>query len=581
MEITPDDLAGAVALNDVVTRYIATHESEVTDTLHRVSTGELDMVETLSDTEKDIARRLFAWMVEVGPANAWAVLGAAATAAASLLVDDEGHGVSPAFLVEAALRAARDAYMALDPEFGTRPPFSDIEGILREASEGYERHGLLGLALIMVSYIFYESFHYPQPETGVYDIADNTFDKVKWVYRYWYNQLEVAERGSGLEAFFRAQILGNPFGIDDSAIGPVQRLSLSCAGDLLAVDRLTEANTAHLFDDIVDFYSSADIVSANLESTVYEGAIPGRDEDPGKPYRMNTSRAMFDKFRDEAGINYFSTATNHANDWGTEGLLGTLDVLRESGAYHSGTADSEEQQEGVVVVEQNGIKVALLSYTFDLNGRAVPADMPYLVNEVRFNDVNPAPDYSLIQRQITAARDKGAEFIVAYCHWGWEFEMYPHVNITEAAHDIVALGVDVILGNHPHVSQPAQVIERGSGQPNALVFYAFGDFVSYHPQSRNSKLAYAVKFDIAKVQTASRTYVSWDHLDALPMYIVNAHLGGDSYDCRIVKFESVLADPDDYGLTDWEKSELPHLRDVVWDQILSPLSHIPAGGWSD
>ena len=484
-------------------------------------------------------------------------------------------------LLVAAIRKQFAEHLATDPGDGLSDPrIDELIDILGEAKRGYSHH-LSGLAVITASYVFYEDFHYPQPETGIYDIAHSAADKLKWVYRYWFNQLEVAQRGSGLEEFFRGQVLQNHVAMDTSPVESVSRVSLSCAGDLLAVDVLTPENTGRLFEDIADFYSSADIVSANLESTVYSAQAPGRNGDEAsQPFKMNTSPEMFDKFRNDAGINFFSTATNHSNDWGTDGILATLDVLDASGAQYSGTARDPAGQDDVVVVDRNGIKIGLLTFTFDLNGRPLPQGQKHLVNEVRFNDAKPGPDYSLVESQVAAAKAKGAEFIVAYCHWGWEFEKYPHPNITEAAHEVVDRGVDVILGNHPHVPQPAQTIDRGPDRPRALVTYAFGDFVSYHPESRNSKLTYAIKFDIVKVVTASRTYISWDHVETLPLYIVNALLGGDRFDCRIVQFHKVLQDPDAFGLTDREKSELPHLHDVVWNGILSPLSDIPAGGWS-
>ncbi|XP_047985841.1 PGA biosynthesis protein CapA-like [Leguminivora glycinivorella] len=347
-------------------------------------------------------------------------------------------------------------------------------------------------------------------------------------------------------------------------------LSLSCGGDLLAVDVLTPKNTTRLFDDITDFYSSADIVSANLESTIDDDAPFGRIPVKGMPFKMNTHKAMFDKFRNDAKINFFSTATNHAMDLGEDGVLKTLSVLKKSGAYHSGTAASKVEQEDIVVIEKNGLKVALLAFTFDLNGYKVPANAPYVVNVVRFNDVCPCPDYSLIEDQVAIAKAKGADHIVAYCHWGWEFEMYPHVNIVKAAHKVIECGVDTILGNHPHVSQPAEIIERPN-MPPALVIYAFGDFVSYHPESRNSKLSYLVKFDIVSYFGAKAAVTN---VKALPIYIVNAHLGGDRYDCRIVKFENVLNNPDGYWLTELERNQLPHLRDKVWNEILSPLAAV-------
>lgn len=520
------------------------HEAETIETLRLVADGELEMVETLTPEEEVYARALFGWIASQGPKRVFKKL--------------QPVLANPAHLLEAEILLSA---IIGDPGFAVIPP---------ELKDPINQRTLLRLAVLLMSYICYDQFHYPQPETGVYDISDNPFEKVKWVYRYWLNQLEVAEEGSGLEAFFAAQSLTrltrDAPAQDSDAIVPVFRtVSLSCAGDLLAVDVLTPKNTKHLFDDITDFYSTADIVSANLESTVDEREFIGRYQAPGEPAQMNTSEEMFDKFRHDAKINFFSTATNHALDWGESGVQATLDVLRRSGARYSGTANSQAEQDDVVIVTKNGLRIALLCYTFDLNGHDPDANKSYLANVVRFNDVD--PDYSLIKQQVATAKAKGADWIVAYCHWGWEFEMYPHGNIVEAAHRVIECGVDTILGNHAHVSQPAQLIPR-PGKQDALVIYAFGDFVSFHPDSRNSKLAYIIKFNIGKLFDEAYVY----GIEALPIYIVNEKLGEDSYNCRIVKFAKVLEDPDRYGLTELEKRQLPHLNDKVWGEILSPLS---------
>ncbi|MCD6438034.1 CapA family protein [Vreelandella alkaliphila] len=533
--------------------YIGENKEEVTATLQSVASGELEMPETISPEEENHFRALCGWIVSIGLEQFLAI--------AQPVLND------PSILTRG---------ITLDdiPEMEIIKRL-DLVNRLKQ----FNGRTLTRQAVLLTSYIFYDEFHYPQPETGEYDIAGNDFDKLKWLYRYWFNQLEVAEQGAGLEDFFASQYLDIFKLVDSDTRVPVsQYTSISCAGDLLAVDVLTPENTPHLFDEITDFYSTADIVSANLESTVDErrpiGRYNGDDgENAGQPAQMNTSQAMFDKFRNEAKINYFSTATNHAMDWGVSGVEETLEVLKASGAYFSGTSESQAEQDDVVIIEKNGIKVAMLAYTFDLNGyeKEIPADMPYLVNVVRFNDAKPKPNYSLIEKQVAAAKAKGADWIIAYCHWGWEFEMYPHENIREAAHKVIDCGVDTILGNHAHVSQPAELIPR-EGKQDALVVYAFGDFVSYHPESRNSKLSYIVKFNIVKLSGIGMGSVSLTNLQALPIYIVNQHLSGKRYDCRIVKLDDVLRNPDGYGLTELEKRQLPHLEERVWKDILSPLS---------
>jgi len=525
-----------------ITTRLERHENEIVIALRRAAKDELNISEALSPEEEKYARAIFDWVAEVGPQKVWEkiqpILANPDAFNEELFFDDD---IDPGWSV-----SIRDLLKAADKRLLTK------------------------MAVLLMSYIFYDQFHYPQPETGVYDISNSPFEKIKWVYRYWFNQLEVAEKGSGLEKHFASQDLNvlNELPTDSEGKVPVFRsVSISCAGDLLAVDVLTPKNTPHLFDAITDFYSTADIVSANLESTVDKDRPIGRTQEKGQPAKMNTSQAMFDKFCDKAKLDFFSTATNHAMDWGEQGILSTLNVLKKSGTQYSGTAASQAEQDKIVIFDKNGIKIALLAYTFDLNGYKRPADKPYLANEVRFNDVSPAPDYSLIKKQVAAAKEMGAEWIIAYCHWGWEFEMYPHVNIVKAAHAVIDCGVDTILGNHPHVSQPAELIPR-DGKQDALVIYAFGDFVSYHPESRNSKLAYTVKFNIGKILNSAFLY----GLEALPIYIVNEKLANGDFNCRIVKFFDVLKDPDAYGLTELEKSQLPHLRDKVWGGILSPLS---------
>ncbi|WP_027965648.1 CapA family protein [Halomonas halocynthiae] len=524
------------------------HENEIINILSDVANGKLHMTETISAKEAKNIQALSGWVANTRPINVLAM--------AQSLLEQPGT-IRGDNIIEVIYN---------DPRFAANPP---------PLGETISSLSLARLTILLVSYIFYEEFHYPQPETGMYNISGNSFQKLKWLYRYWFNQLETAEKNSEIEEILSSQTLNLPY---DKKNNSTSSVCISCAGDLLAVDILTPENTTHLFDEIKDFYSNADIVSANLESTVDESKDLGRTQDFGKPAKMNTSKAMFHKFRDEAKINYFSTATNHAMDWGVSGVDETLAILKNSGADYSGTTKSNakegKERDGFTIIEKNGIKIAMLAYTFDLNGyeEDIPDEMPYLVNVIRFNDTNPKPDYSLIKQQVVAAKVKGADWIIAYCHWGWEFEMYPHKNIREAANKVVKCGVDTIIGNHAHVSQPAELIPRKNKQ-DALVVYALGDFVSYHPESRNSKLAYTIKFDIKKNSDEEKgCYLA--NLQTLPIYLINAQREEGGYDCRIVKFDNVIKNPDKYNLSKLEISQLPHLKNNVWNGILAPLSRL-------
>lgn len=550
MKLNPNTAAGVKQVLKKLAVHVTADREDIAATLRSVSTGEMELVEILSPDEEEYARKLFGWVAAAQHDKLAGALESVIAKAVNQDGDTPLHTVAVPTdehaLLEGLLREASAAGVPL-------PPQADMN-----------KHFLTRIGILLLSYIFYEDFHFPQTGTGVYNIARDMFEKVKWAYRYWFNQLEVAAQQSGLEEFFAGQDLHFAPGR-----GVERRVSISCAGDLLAVDVLVPENTPNLFDGIADFYSTADIVSANLESTVDKDSPIGRHQAPGEPARMNTSEGMFRRFVEDGKINFFSSATNHSLDWDEKGVLATLDVLQKSGARFSGTAASQEEQDDVVVVEKNGIKLGFLTYTFDLNGFQLPPDKPYLVNEVRFNDINPGPDLALVKRQVAAAKAKGAEYIIAWCHWGWEFELYPHPNVVKVANEIIDAGVDTILGNHPHVSQPMQRVKR-EGRPDGLIVYAFGDFVSYHPESRNSKLAYSVKFDIVQHKSDDGPVTSLANLKMLPMYIVNAPREDGSYDCRIVKFDDVLDNSDRYGLTELEKSQLTHLNDRVLHGILVP-----------
>lgn len=418
------------------------------------------------------------------------------------------------------------------------------------------------------SVIFWNQFRYPQPIKGRYDIANNKFEKIKWAYKCWIKQTEVAEKNSGIENYFSNQDLNFKF-LDQFV--EESNITLSAGGDLMAVDAISYESTPHLFDGIKDFYLTADIVCANLESTVYEKAPLGRNQVPDMPAKMNTSDLMLDRFiKNGEGINYFSTANNHCYDYGEEGLIATINILNSRNCHYSGTNITPEDQEDVLIIEKDGIKVAMLSYTFDMNGNHY--EKKHLINEVRFNDEN--VDISLVKKHVALARKRGADIIVASCHWGWEFEMYPHKNIIDVAHLLADEGIDVILGSHPHVAQPMERYEsiRGIQVRQCLIIYSLGDFVSYHPLSKNSKITYTVKFKISKGLLNNEYITQINELEILPVYILADEKSNDIYDFRLLEFKEVLNNPRNYGLTDDERNDLDRLDKQVLKKILLPAN---------
>ena len=421
-------------------------------------------------------------------------------------------------------------------------------------------------------------FCQPHPCPGVYSSRE---DEEFWCYKCWGHALEQPMPGSNLAEFFRQQDLQFPL---PAGFREERRITVSHGSDCMAVDCICDAYTPHLFDSIADFYLTTDLPTANLESTVYPAAPFGRNQPkvlPGQTRtdcnpRMNTSAGMLDRFVN-AGIRYFSTANNHCYDYDEAGLLATLDELDRRGAAHSGTNRSPQEQTQALVLDVGSVRVAELSATFDLNDRAY--EKKWLLNEVRFNDT--PCDFTLIEQLIASAKAQKADIITLHAHWGWEFELYPHPKTVEYAHKLAEMGVDVIVGTHPHVSQPMEkyTYTQNGEQRSCLIFYSLGDFVSFHPQSRDSRITYVPRYTLAKGELDGRPRTFVTGLQILPVYILTAADAEENYDVRLLRFSDVLADRPDadgayrYPLCEWERADLPRLHEKILHGILLPADH--------
>lgn len=420
----------------------------------------------------------------------------------------------------------------------------------------------------------YRYFHYPHAESGPYKVFGNGADKLDsllWAYKCWIHQMETVEPGSYLDEYLAGQKLHF-----DAPDGFVEKSSytLATCGDLMAVDCMSYEYTEHLFDEVRDFLFDADISCANLESTIYDKAPLGRNQSEFVPARMNTSVQMFERFWDGGhGINFFATANNHTWDYKADGVKATLDVLDRYGAYHAGSYRTPEEQSQILMIEKNGIKTAMLNWTFDLNGYKLDPNQTFYVNEVRFNDKD--TDMTLCHKQIKQAREQGADLIIATIHWGWEFEMYPHQKTVDIAHELIEAGVDVILGGHPHVPQPMERYEcQVDGQTKkGLIIYSLGDFVTYHPLTRDSKLTYLVRFKVAKGERNGKPATLVRDLKVMPVYIMCSEKANGNYDCRLVRFYNILADQLEgtrrhYSLDPEKRRDLPRLERLLYKIVL-------------
>jgi len=220
---------------------------------------------------------------------------------------------------------------------------------------------------------------------------------------------------------------------------------------------------------IRDIVSSADIAAVNLE-TVLSGKPPYK----GFP-RFNTPDSIADALK-SAGFDVIATANNHSLDQGREAYKRSSSYLRGLGFNVIGTS-STEQEPKYALVESNGIKVGFVNFANTTNLGYPIYTEPYL-NCMVHKDGGYEAGYAAMSEEIKALRGMGAEFVVAFMHWGAQYELKNNKLQRNEAEHIADLGVDLIIGNHPHVLQNVDEYTSPVTGKNVLIYYSIGNFVS-------------------------------------------------------------------------------------------------------
>lgn len=217
------------------------------------------------------------------------------------------------------------------------------------------------------------------------------------------------------------------------------------------------------FSYITPYLKKADFVVGNLETT-----LTGKEYGGYSGYPLFNSPPELAGVLKKSGFDLLITANNHSLDRGPAGITNTIHNLEEAGLNFVGTARSLEERKRGYLLTRNGIKVAFFAYTYGTNGLPVPPGQDYAVS---------LTDEQCMREDIFRAKNiDGADIVVFYMHWGNEYQRIPSDQQRELARKLIDLGVNVIIGSHPHVVQPAEIMktEKGAG----LVFYSLGNFIS-------------------------------------------------------------------------------------------------------
>ena len=223
--------------------------------------------------------------------------------------------------------------------------------------------------------------------------------------------------------------------------------------------------------DYTSFYEhiKSDISAADIAVINQETILGGSEfEYTGYP-TFNSPWEIGDAAID-AGFDIFTCATNHSLDKGFSGIEQECAYFAQHPeVVHIGTNISEEDYNSVVYYEKNGIRFALLNYTYGTNGIPIPESSPWCVNMM---------DEEKITADVTAAR-QNADVVMVFPHWGTENSTSVSDYQREYVKLFSDLGVDIVIGTHPHVLQSVEWVTNETTGKKMLVYYSLGNFISH------------------------------------------------------------------------------------------------------
>lgn len=273
--------------------------------------------------------------------------------------------------------------------------------------------------------------------------------------------------------------------------------TLSATGDLLMhqpVYKSAAVKGGYNFDPIFTFFkdyvSAADFAVGNLETTLAGNKNGYKYK--GYP-RFNCPDEIVDGAIN-AGFDMLLTANNHAYDTSSTGLHRTVEVVREKGIMNLGTKASADEA-NYAVVEQNGIKLGLACYTYETNkdpNKKSPNGLPMKTADIplmnTFDYSNLKSLYSELEESIRQMKEQGVNAVILFIHWGNEYQTKQNARQTEMAQALCDLGIDVIIGGHPHVVQPVDLLTSTKDKDHKTVcLYSMGNAVSNQRRANVSK----------------------------------------------------------------------------------------------
>ena len=294
----------------------------------------------------------------------------------------------------------------------------------------------------------------------------------------------------------------------ENVIGSIptsSKLTLTMVGDALVHSPIYKSaykngkyDFSDLFSEVESEFINSDLLYYNAE-TIIGGEELGYSGYP----RFNTPHEFAEQMI-YMGFNVVSRANNHSLDLGEAGIINACNFWNKyPHVLTNGSACTKDERDIIKVHEKNGIRYALLSYTTLTNGFKPKKD--YYVNI--YSDEQVYQDVMKIKHD--------ADVIIVAMHWGNEYKSMPNNEQKRIASYLSSLGVNIVIGTHPHVIEPIEWID------GTLVIYSLGNFISSQSYENDyaRRIGLLVNIDIIKTETESEKRITLVNLNTKLLYM--------------------------------------------------------------
>ena len=245
------------------------------------------------------------------------------------------------------------------------------------------------------------------------------------------------------------------------SFGNKNEITISCTGDILFDRGVKIKLNAYGYDypykNVLEVLKKSDLTIGNLECPLTSAGTPVYKRSD-LIFKGDTKNA---KELKAAGFDVLNLANNHSMDQGREGLLNTMEALKDNNIAVVGAGLNKKDSHKPVFVTRGGVKIGILSYScFPAEGYIFDSEMADICHF----------DENLLKEEIVKAK-KDCDFLMVFFHHGNEYDFYPSEIQKKYSHTAIDNGADIVVGNHPHVLQGA---EKYNGK---YIFYSLGNFI--------------------------------------------------------------------------------------------------------